>query len=144
MKFQDLTINQTFTMTEYPDCIGVKTRPFAGSCCTPPSNAKLICDVEGKPQEKIVLLDEDQEVVPQPSEVATQPALLKNPTVLKTQLDNKVLPTGVKRDSSSIKERQPVEEKPRLKVKGLKVGDSQTVKKDKVVRDNPGGGTFGG
>lgn len=155
MKFADLTINQTFTLTEYPDCIGVKVRPFGGSCCTPPHNAKLICEVEGVPQEKPVLMDEDEEVVPQPTETAVQPALLTNPTVLKNQIENKgkrVLPTGVKKDHSSIKDRQPVDDKIPVvnnplapkDIKGYQVNDPPIkVDKKNPVLKNPGGGTFG-
>lgn len=86
MKFKDLAINQTFTTQEYPECIGVKMKYFGGSCCSPPHNAKLVCQVDKTSQEKAVLFDDDQEVVPQPSEKSVQPALLSNPMVLDQQV----------------------------------------------------------
>lgn len=87
MKFADLSINQTFTVQEYPECIGVKVKHFGGSCCTPPHNAKMICQVNDTPQEQAVMIDDGQEVTLQPSEVAVQPKELQSPQTLQVQLD---------------------------------------------------------
>lgn len=58
MKFKDLSVNQTFTMIEYPDCLAIKIKFFGGSCCSPKHNAKIICDS----QEKIVYIEDEQDV----------------------------------------------------------------------------------
>lgn len=139
MKFRDLNINQTFTITEYPKCICVKIRAFAGSCCSPPHNTKVICYNNGVAQEQVVLLDENIEVISQPSKTSVQPNLLKHPTVLRQQL--KYVPATaseaaklVKVDESSIQDRK----------------EKKEPKSHKVVKEDPssirkiGGGNFGG
>ena len=74
-------------MQEYPECVGVKVKNFAGSCCTAPHNSKLTCSKEGGTKSKLVLLDEEQDVTPQPYETSVQGALLENPQILKSQID---------------------------------------------------------
>lgn len=60
MKFQELSINQTFTSSKYPESVCTKLKKFGGSCCTPAHNASIV--TEGKKELK--MLDEDLEVEP--------------------------------------------------------------------------------
>jgi hypothetical protein len=88
MKFIDLAINQTFTAETYPECVGVKVKKFGGSCCTPPHNAKMICQKDGTPQETAVLFEDDQEVTPQPEEMTAEPSeIAKSEEILQQQVD---------------------------------------------------------
>lgn len=92
MKFADLAINQSFTVQEYPECVGVKVKYYGGSCCTPAHNAKMICQVEGQPQEKPILFEDTQEVTPQPPEALLDPekvveTIVESPEILQQQVD---------------------------------------------------------
>ena len=108
MKFKDLTINQTFTMTEYPNCLAIKVKRFGGSCCSPPHNAKIICEVDNATQEKHVLIDDN-------TDVELQVGASIQPQVKVIAPQNEIQKSKVKQEKPLRLETKPTQELQKLK-----------------------------
>ena len=73
MIFSELALTDMFKVEEFPDIVFTKVVEHDGNCCTGPHNATYHEGTPSKKNKKVMLFQQDKEIVPYFSEVVTMP-----------------------------------------------------------------------